>query len=97
MKDLRTKLLVGACAAIISTASIAECSDSEYRVYQKYDRFLQDNPSVPDYELRTIFAKKVRMQPSALRELYSRCNRRWTQQSPGEVDDYVTNILKQNR
>lgn len=97
MRSLIIKMFVATSIAITSSASFAQCSDSEYRIYQKYDKFLSDNPSVPDYELRAVFAKKVGMQPSALRELYSRCNRRWLKQSPGEADEYVKNILKNNR
>jgi len=62
----------------------ATCSDSEYRIYQQYDRFLDANPSIPDYELRRVFARRVAIQPDALKNLYTRCVMRWSEQNPAE-------------
>lgn len=72
-------------AARLPDASNSTCSDSEYTTYKKYDRFLKANPSIPDHELRAVFAKKVGMQATSLKNLYIRCTMRWTEQSPTEA------------
>lgn len=94
MKNLHFKLLVAACVALLSATANASCSDSEYRVYQQYDKFLDANQSVPDYELRKIFAKKVGMQPDSLRNLHTRCTMRWSEQRPSESKAYLKNELE---
>ena len=93
MKILNIKLLVAAFIAIFSAASNAACSDSEYRIYQQYDKFLDTNPSTPDYELRIVFAKNIGMQPSALKDLYVRCVNRWANQNQSERDDYLKKLI----
>jgi len=81
-------------AARLPVASNSTCSDSEYSTYQKYDRFLEANPSVHDYELRTLFARKVGMQPTALKNLYMRCTMKWTEQSPDETKAHIKKELE---
>lgn len=72
-------------AARLADASNSTCSDSEYSTYQKYDRFLEANPSIPDHDLRAVFAKKVGMEVTSLKNLYIRCTMRWAEQSPSEA------------
>lgn len=72
----------------------ATCSDSDYRVYHQYDRFLDANPSIPDYELRRVFSKKVGMQPDVLKNLYTRCVMRWSKQNPAESIAHVQKSLE---
>ena len=83
-----------AAAKVSSANSGATCSNSEYGIYQQYDKFLDANPSTPDYELRTVFARKVGMQPSALKNLYIRCTMRWSEQSPSESNAYLKKELE---
>lgn len=94
MKNLQVKLLVSTCAVLLSATSNAACSDAEYRIYQQYDKFLEAYPSTPDHELRTVFAKKIGMQPSALKNLYTRCTVRWSEQSPSESQAYLKKELE---
>lgn len=77
-----TNLLIGACITLLSSSSYAACSDNEYRLYKEYDASLEANPSIPDSEIRDVYAKKFRMKPSALKDLYFRCTYRWTEQRP---------------
>jgi hypothetical protein len=72
----------------------ATCSDSEYRIYQQYDRFLENNPSRSDTELRTIFARNVGMQPQALKNLYVRCVTRWADRNPSEVQGHLKSEIE---
>lgn len=81
-------------AAKSSAASSSACSDSEYGIYQQYDTFLERNPSIADYQLRSIFARKVGMQPAALKNLYVRCTVRWVEHSPSESSAYLKNELE---
>lgn len=74
--------------------SFSACSDSEYKIYKKYDKYLDDNPNVEDVKLRKIFAKKVNMKPDDLRDLYRRCTQRWTQESPDEAQAYARKELE---
>ncbi len=72
----------------------ATCTDSDYRIYHQYDSFLDANPSIPDYELRRVFAKKVGMQPDALKYLYTRCVMRWSEQNPAESKAHLQKSLE---
>jgi hypothetical protein len=92
MKIRNINILVATFIAIFSASSNAACSDSEYRIYQQYDKFLDANPSTPDHELRIVFAKNIGMQPSALKNLYVRCVNRWANQNPSERDDYIKKL-----
>jgi uncharacterized protein YneF (UPF0154 family) len=89
MAHLRVNLISSAILALLATTAQAACSDSEYAVYKQYDGFLEANPSVSDDQLRSMFARKVGMQPSALKNLYIRCTARWSEQSPSASRDYL--------
>lgn len=73
----------------------AGCSDREYITYQNYDRYLDANPDVPDYQLRVIFSRRVGMSPDSLKNLYVRCLDRWTNASPKEVAAYRDKSIKE--
>jgi hypothetical protein len=77
----------------VSLTDNISCTDSEYKIYKQYDEFLDANPSTPDYTLRGIFAKKVRMQPAALKKLYTECTFRWTKERPGEAQAYAAKAM----
>lgn len=94
MKNVRLKVLAVICVALLSTTANARCSDSEYRIYQAYDKFLDANSSLPDYELRTVFAREIGMEPSELKNLYARCTMRWSEQSPSESRAYLKKELE---
>lgn len=81
------------CVVGASTYATAQCSDSEYRIYQQYDKFLDANPSTPDTELRVIFARKIGMEPTKLRMLYARCVERWVKQNPKQSQDHFQKEL----
>ncbi len=74
---LANKLFLAFAVTMCSTLATANCSDAEYKVFQEYDRFLDANPSISDDQLRSAFAKKKGMKPSALKDLYVRCLWRW--------------------
>jgi len=94
LKHLTVKFHLAIYVVLFSSVSYANCSDAEYRVYQQYDQFLEANPSVPDDQLRLVFAKKVGMQPSSLKNLYIRCTMRWSEQSPSESKVYLKKDLE---
>ena len=81
------------CAVGVIAHANAQCSDSEYRIYQQYDKFLDAYPSTPDTELRVIFARKIGMEPTKLRLLYARCVERWSKQNPKQSQDHFTKEL----
>ncbi len=62
--------------------------------YQRYDRYLEDYPSIPDEVLRNRFARQVGMKPNDLRALYTRCAMRWTRDNPQESEDYLKKELE---
>jgi hypothetical protein len=94
MNRLQNQLFATLCLVLFSNISNAACSDSEYSIYQRYDKFLEAYPSIPDYDLRPVFAKKVGMKPDALKNLYVRCTVRWTSQSPEESRAFAKSELE---
>ena len=57
MKNTNTGKLAAVCLAMLSAAASAQCSDSEYSIYQQYDKFLEAYPSIPDTKLRATLIK----------------------------------------
>lgn len=87
-------LLVAVLFAAHSASAHANCSDSEYLIYQKYDQLLEENANVPAASLRIIYAKRIGMQPEALKLLYTRCSARWAQNNRDEARDYTRKMLE---
>ena len=90
-----THLIIGVCITLLTSISYAACSDNEYRLYKEYDAALEAYPSIPDSEIRDVYAKKFRMKPSALKDLYFRCTHRWTEQSPEESNAHLKKSLNE--
>ena len=86
-------LIVVVCFFVGASANAA-CTNKEYKIYQAYDRFLNENPSIPDYELRVIFAKKINMSSAGLKNLYMNCLFRWAEENPRETGRHVDKIIK---
>lgn len=50
-----------------------DCNDREYKIFKKYDDYLSANPNIPDEQARATIAKRFKMRPSALKNLYFNC------------------------
>lgn len=83
-----------AITVLTGTGARAACSDSEYKVYQKYDVLLEANPQVSTTELRTRYAKQIGMAPQSLKELHMRCSARWANDNREEASEYARKGLE---
>lgn len=69
--------------ALSSDTSFAQiCSDTEYSTFKRYDAYLDANPNMDDDRVRSNFAARVGMRPTALKDLYFRCLYRWKDREP---------------
>lgn len=61
-----------------------QCTPSESAMHKEYDRALDDHPEISTNTLRKRYAKKFKISPEALRDLYGRCEllaaRQWATQ-----------------
>lgn len=72
-------------ASCFATTAQAQCTDSEYSIFKKYDAYLDANPNMDDDRARSNFAAKYGMRPAALRDLYSRCLIKWVDREPEQA------------
>ena len=92
MKNISVFIIVA--SSVFGPSVYAACSNGQYKVYKAYDKFLAENPSTPDHELRMIFAKRKNMNPADLKNLYMNCLLRWAEENPKEVGQHVDKMLK---
>lgn len=74
-RDMGKVLRISVCLAALFSlnAAHAMCSDKEYKIYQAYDQYLENNPQISDDLARNIFAKKVGVSPAKLKDIYFSC------------------------
>lgn len=67
------------------TTAQAQCTDSEYTTFKKYDAYLDANPNMDDARARSNFAARSGIRPAALKDLYFRCLLRWADREPEQA------------
>jgi hypothetical protein len=84
MKKRLTLISVVALSVLLQHEPLwaQQCSDRDYKLFKRYDAYLDANPSILDDQARANFSARVGMRPAALKDLYFRCLPRWREQEP---------------